>query len=694
MAETPNDTQPNPQAYYLGKDAELAAEVSGGLEPAGIELIRFDDIAALKAACSDVSPAVLVLDLALLTAEQTLNQLLNDLVPDQGHPPGLICIAEERGIEWRLQAMRSGAQGFFSAPVPAEGLARKVIQLANTGLGEQRRVLIVEDDPIQSRFFAHMLKSSGMEAQVVANPLKILETMESFRPDLVLMDLYMPGATGAELTAIIREHEDFYDVPIIFLSAEDDLDKQLEALRVGADSFIAKPVHRKALIGTIEHRIRMHRWLRERRTPSSTRREPTAGLVKKKSFLRRLDRVMRDPKVLNQGWGLMVVEVDGPQRMLERLGIAGTERLLRRMGPAIVARLSAEESATRIGDFRHALLARRTDKDGVEALAEELRTSLSELETGEEDEPYGMTVTIGIGSFSPPADDAVTMISRAHKAAGGARRAGGNRIAHWSPSTAAPSGDNADGVIRTLLEKALKGEGFQLNFQPILSLGQADGELYEALLRLRTPDGELIPPSQFLPVAERHGMSQAVDRWVLGQALDVLDKQRERERQIRLLVHQQVSSVAAARWMRWFRDQIVERNLIKLRPLLVFQVEDLRPRAGLAQPLMPELQKLGVEVCATNVTGSADELDLLSNLGIKIVKLPFNRLGHLGKERLADLIGRLRDDGTSVIAAGMEDPDTVALAWSIRPDYIQGNYLQMPSSELSYDFDHGDSEMI
>jgi EAL domain-containing protein (putative c-di-GMP-specific phosphodiesterase class I) len=171
----------------------------------------------------------------------------------------------------------------------------------------------------------------------------------------------------------------------------------------------------------------------------------------------------------------------------------------------------------------------------------------------------------------------------------------------------------------------------------------------------------------------------------------VVDVQRVMHPRLRFLVHQSVQTVAASHWLLWYRDQIVQRNLIRLRPLLQFQMRDVRQNLEVARSLMPNLRKYGIQVCVANVTGAPSEVQLLAELSVTLAKLSFHTLSNLEQHDLTEIVQRLRDHGTAVIAAGIEDPETIARVWSCRPDFIQGNYLQMPSQELAFDFSQADN---
>ncbi|WP_295393431.1 EAL domain-containing protein [uncultured Thiodictyon sp.] len=676
---------PNNRVYYLGADSLLGRDLSSLLNQKGLILKTFEQPDALIDAAGEAAPAVLILELGRLPADRTLEHFVNALTGVGADRPELICIAPEEDIETRLHAVRAGAQGVFVAPVAAADLAQKVTQISGIAGIAPYRVLVVEDDQAQAKYIALLLSNSGFEPRVLGQPLKVLEAIREFRPDLVLMDLYMPDANGDELTAVIRDQDEFFDLPIIFLSSERDLDKQMDALRLGGDSFIAKPVQRKLLCESIDHRIRMTRWLRERRQ-AVNRRDAATGLLQKEHFMRQLDRCVRSPGPLNDGCGLLQIEVDSPHETLDRLGLDGTERLLRQLEIRLSNHMTPEESATRLGDFSYALIAKRGGAQDLVELAQRLRGALIDPALNGVGVARGTTLSIGIAGFIPAADDAVTMISRGQKAAMAARHEGGDRVVCWTPVVASGPAADGESQIRALLEEAIGNQGLMLLFQPIVSLGQETGEFYEAQLRLSAPDGEHIPPQDFLPVAERCALMPTIDRWVIKRALDVIDIQRVVHPRLRLLVHQTVASVAAAHWLPWFRDQIVQRNLVRLRPLLEFQLADVRTDLDAAKSLIVNLRKYGVQVCIANCSGSPADIELLADLEVNLAKLSFHTLTNTEQGELTDIVRALRDHGIAVIAAGIEDPETVARVWNCRPDFLQGSYLQLPSADLSFDF--------
>ncbi|MBK5966928.1 hypothetical protein CCR95_23375 [Thiocystis minor] len=696
-------TETGRRVYYLGADQSLLTDLAPLLEPRDLHLTAFASLVDLLQAFGRAPPAALLLDMTHIAGASGLERFLDGLFRSVRQRPGVICLASRKAggetMEHRLAAMRAGANSYVLAPVPPRRLASRIIRMCGVVETSRYRILVVEDDPAQAKYIAVLLANAGMETLVVEDPMKLLGRMQAFRPNLILMDLYMPGASGAEMAAIIRDHDELFGIPILFLSAETDLDKQLEALKAGGDGFIAKPVRRKQLIGAVEHRIRMSRWLQDRRTLDN-RRESANGFLPRDVFMRHLDWISRSEASESEGRGLLVIEIDDYPRILAALGLGGVEKMLRQMEIQFSYHMTTRESATRLDDCRYALIAKRETRVQLQDLARKLCALLAKVKPEKPAKDVGITVSIGIGLFLPSAGDAITMISRGEKAAAIARQAGGNQLRVWTPVVAPDGAPESDAMIQRLMTTALAQNGLILLFQPIMPLDPAKGTVYEAQLRLRTLDGEQIPPADFLPVAARGKLMPRIDRWVLEQALEVMDRQRQTQSfdgapdksRLRLLVHQTIATLAEPDWIPWFRDQVVQRDLIQLSPLFEFQMSDLHRNILAAIPVLERLRTYGIQVCVANVSGTTEEVSLLGRLGAKFAKLSFQTIDNTEQGQLIEMIEHLREQGIAVIVAGIEDQATIARVWNCRPDYLQGNFLQIPSAELSFDFQRRPSD--
>ncbi|MCB2262280.1 MAG: response regulator [Candidatus Thiosymbion ectosymbiont of Robbea hypermnestra] len=242
---------------FLSRDAELRDAVAKRLATAGGRILGFPDVDALLAGLDAASETTLVLDTETLPEGQDIAWLMGRIEQRHGSRPGLVCLAHSGAIETRLQALRAGADAFFVRPVAPDELAARLLALG--GDADDYRVLVVDDQPVAANFAARVLADAGIRTRVVGDPRRVLEILEAFRPDLVLMDLHMPGVDGIELTALIRTHEEVCDTPVVFLSSELNTGKQMETLRVGGNDFLAKPVRPERLIEVVRRGIHRFR---------------------------------------------------------------------------------------------------------------------------------------------------------------------------------------------------------------------------------------------------------------------------------------------------------------------------------------------------------------------------------------------------------------------------------------------------
>lgn len=119
--------------------------------------------------------------------------------------------------------------------------------------------MLVDDEPLQLQAHATYLRRAGMEVHTLTNPMLTLGDIDHFKPDVVVLDVYMPGASGPELAAVLRESEVHRQLPILFLSGETSMTQQLLALDLGGDDFLIKPVQPAHLVAAVTARARRYR---------------------------------------------------------------------------------------------------------------------------------------------------------------------------------------------------------------------------------------------------------------------------------------------------------------------------------------------------------------------------------------------------------------------------------------------------
>ena len=401
---------------YLGGDAGLSAGLRGRLAEK-VGFAAFTGVASVAEALK-ISPAnVLVVDARGASPGRDLTRVLGQIAAAGVPPPVWVCLCDPGDISARLDALRSGARFCFADPLDPEALSGHLLALCGVAAGKPFRVLVVDDQEVAALFATRVLEKAGMQARAVTDAMRVLDALAEFRPDLVLMDLHMPGANGLELTQLIRQQEGFLATPVVFLSGEVDPDRQMDALRIGGDDFLAKPVAVDRLVDTVRRRVEVAR-LVARRAPPVASKQAGATRWKYGYLLQRIDQAIAAGASHAHGAGVLYVVIDQGTQLEQRPGLLDgvLDAVLARVGQALQSQGCSEDLAARVGPHSLGLLVARENGRVLVACAESVRAAVAGQAWTVDGETVALTASVGIGLFQPPADDAITMISRAKKA--------------------------------------------------------------------------------------------------------------------------------------------------------------------------------------------------------------------------------------------------------------------------------------
>jgi diguanylate cyclase (GGDEF)-like protein len=668
------------RVFYLSDIAPFGRELTQALAAMGYVVDRLDSAEELKEVLGSIAPDLILLDAGYFEQIEHLGEFVKRVRQRISSRVPLMTIAAENDLNARLKAMRAGADAFVPQPISAADAALRVRDLLDIDADDPFRVMIVEDDRSQALFAESVLRKAGMSTQAVTDPLQTLDELERFKPDLVLMDLYMPNISGLELTAIVREREQFINIPIVFLSGEQDSEKHFEALSAGGDDFLAKPIRPKFLISAVTNRARRARQLARRRVLDP--KDSTTGLYHRTFLIDRLNGLLGAEERPDGVGGLLFIEVEGTQNLREQRGLAVYESVMRQVGAAIAGHARLDEHAARYGDASYVLLAPARTDSALETLAEEIVEGLGGDVALVDGQAVMLSARVGVAVFGPQFADAAEVLNAAERACARARQQAGERVlVHRS----GPGSGVVDAIRRALADNA-----FQLLFQPIVSLHTTGEEQYEVLLRLRTDGGEVIAAGALFDAAALAGLVADVDRWCLAQCLRVVEERKRAGRPVRLFVNQSCESMRDSERIGWLRQIMDTRRIPGDSLALEFRRHDLVGNIDAALPFVSAMREMGIKVVVDDLDASLDSLQLLGTVPADYVKLADRyTLGNAAgshAEELKTLVRAAHDRSRYVMAAKVETAQSAALLWTLGVDLIQGNFVQQPGAELGFDF--------
>ncbi len=249
--------------YLVDDDAEFSALLQAMLRKYGYLVMRFTSLTAFEAAITHTLPDAVLMDLmlhedALAGADASKN--LHSQGPLQDVP--FIFLSVRDDFEARLSAVRAGATRFLTKPVAILTLHHTLDLLVRHVGVSPYRVLLVDDDEILAEMYRSYFADAGMQVHVLFRADGVLDKLATMPIDLILIDINMPGISGLELGAVIRQFDSYLHIPIVFMSAKGGMDTRLATIRLGADDFLSKPVEPAYLLEVLRTRIDKSRALR------------------------------------------------------------------------------------------------------------------------------------------------------------------------------------------------------------------------------------------------------------------------------------------------------------------------------------------------------------------------------------------------------------------------------------------------
>lgn len=346
--------------YVLEADRAQAQCLATQLEHFGYRVRGFSAPESLHAALMLERPDVTVLDC--------------DFEMDAQLAAPVIFISARDDIETRLRAVQAGGKAFLLKPIDCGKLVEEVDRVTDRVAASPYRILVVEDDESLARYYRALLQDAGMEALAVTQPFEVLKAMAEFNPELILLDVYMPRCTGAELAGVIRQHGTHAGLPIVFLSSESDPDIQFAALRIGGDDFLTKPVDPASLIRAISLRVGRYRLL-----DGLMVRDALTGLLNHSRIKEMLIAEVARSKRSNAPLSVAMIDLDQFKAINDEHGHMTGDRVIKSLARLLQERLRGSDLAGRYGGEEFLVILPDCEPAHASQLIEEIRKRFAQI---------------------------------------------------------------------------------------------------------------------------------------------------------------------------------------------------------------------------------------------------------------------------------------------------------------------------
>ncbi|MCK5876140.1 MAG: EAL domain-containing protein [Candidatus Marithrix sp.] len=556
---------------------------------------------------------------------------------------------------------------------------------------EQSTILIVDDELVSRYTVEVLLSTEGYKLEFAKNGEEGLKKAIELSPDLMLLDVMMPGMDGFEVCQHLRSNPQLAELPVVMVTALDDRESRLRGIESGADDFMSKPYDRAELRARIRTITRLNRYRRlvetEEKLSYLANYDALTGLPNRSLLLERLTQALGSAKRAKQNVAVLSLDLDSFQIINDSLGHETGDKMLKKIGQRlskVVEKLGATVSRTGADEFVVMFETDNIVKD-VSEMAQYLLDNISRQIILDSHEVV-VTSSMGISVYPADGKDGKVLLKNADTALSRAKIYGKNTYQFFTTKM------NESALERLILEnqlrKVLSQNELRVYYQPQIELSSGKMIGMEALVRWQHPELGLVSPTKFIPVAEEMGLIIPIGEWVLRTAC----KQNKIWQQagfplLRISVNMSSRQFQSPNLLQAVKDALIYSELDPTYLELELTESVLMGEEGdeitNIISLLTELRSIGIKIAIDDFGTGYSSLSYLKRFPVNSLKIdrsfvkdiPVDKAGAAITQAIIALAHSLN---LYVIAEGVETLEQLEFLQNQECEIIQGYYFSTP----------------
>ncbi len=462
--EDVQEARKRPRLLVVDANEDLSENIAAEAASQGFEVEAFRDLRSARHAVSGGCPDAMLLDL-LASGDESEGLALLEELSCRKPPIPVIVLTSKGGLIDRVEVARRGGRGFLAKSLSPAQIVDAVMGLLRRMVAVEDRIMAVDDDPEVLELLRVLLAPRGARIETVSDPLRFWDSLESFAPDLVVLDVDMPRLSGVELCQVVRNDTRWAETPVIFLTRHDDPDTINRVFAAGADDFVAKPIVGPELLTRIFNRLdRLH--LRRRLSDI----DPVTGIWNRRKASQMMADFLNLARRHGQPFSLAVMAVRDLDEINRKHGYGAGDALMERVSGVLSHAFRSEDVFARwSGDKLAVGMYGLTRYDAVERLSQVFEAARQEPMKIEPDLELHVTLSAGLAEYGDDGTDVDALYSSAEMALRHAGEAGkGNVTCTRCPCESSELVKKVDVTLvmrneaqASLLLHALKSKGFR-----------------------------------------------------------------------------------------------------------------------------------------------------------------------------------------------------------------------------------------
>lgn len=599
----------------------------------------------------------------------------------------------------------------------------------------QGTILIVDDSRESALMLAAILENQDYRIDSVYDGANAITRAAIDPPDLILLDINMPELDGYEVCEQLKAQPQTQDIPVIFISALDEVVDKLEAFTAGGRDYITKPYEAGEVLARVENQLQLRRLqleleleVRERKEAEAIVRslntqleqrvlERTAqleqeiidhrqtqgellhialhdsltGLPNRASFLQHIDQALEHSRQTDTfNFAVLLLNCDHFNRINNSFGYSVGDALLLALNQRLSSYLRSSDILARLGGDEFAILLTPVkDCENAVWLAERIQQLLQSSFQLDERELF-LNASIGIvpgASYYTQAEhvlrDAGTALSRA-------KSLGRNRYQVFDKAIRTRL--QAAVLLENDLRRAVKQKEFVVYYQPIISFDSGQLTGFEALVRWNHPQRGLVFPTEFIQVTEETDLILPIGQWVLFESCRQLHLWQQQYKKpalsisINLSVKQLWQSNVVQQLDAILNETGLDPHCIKLEITESAIMDDAKEALAVLRQIKQKRVRLGIDDFGTGYSS----LSYLQQFPMDFLKIDQSFVEGMGTNAESDeiiqaIVSLSHSLNMEIIAEGVETPAHASQLKQLRCEYGQGQLfsLSKPATEAA-----------
>lgn len=424
-----------------------------------------------------------------------------------------------------------------------------------------------------------------------------------------------------------------------------------------------------------------------KRLAAAERKDSLTGIDNRRGFEEQIAIVHQQAQQGLLTAALLYIQLDNVGKISSSLGLQGVDATVKQVAYTL-DELITDGYVSRFSDTAFTILVEDKTTQELEKLAEHIVTRIRDMLIEVDKRTISTTVSIGVVKIERNTAEPNILLERAMHAINQIMIETSNHGGTYhlyDPSEHANSDDHA---LAESLVDAITNNRFELLFQPIYDINHDRSDFFEVYLRLPLADADntILTPDQFMSVAKTHNLREKIDRWVLINACKKINEVRKTHPEARLMVQLTSASLIDKKLPDVVSQLIKAVGGAAGMLTLQFNEKDVSEHLTVAKNQFTTLNQVSCLMGINNFGSSTRSIEMVSLVKPDMVRLARSYVEGIDAadnlETVKSLIGRTNEVNVDVLMPYIEDAATMSVAWSVGARYLQGYYLEEPSTAI------------